>query len=280
MTKVKIFSILLIAGIFMYYQNYLIQVTNYYVDMENLPQSFDGYKIVHLSDLHGRVFYKNNSPLLSKIKKAKPDMIVVTGDLIDYSTYDMDNTISLMKEIKKDAPVYYVTGNHEVSSAAFPHLERELVKSGIHILRNSTDTIRRGGEEILLIGLDDPIVTNVSENWYCKKTFEKHINRLTSENGTTVFKILLSHRPEQLPTYAKFNIDLTFAGHTHGGQFGLPFIKGGLYAPNQGFFPKYSGGKYIEGKSHMILSRGLGNGSIPVRLFNRPELVVVTLHKK
>jgi predicted MPP superfamily phosphohydrolase len=135
----------------------MIGVTKLNLELVNLPKGFNGYRIVHLSDLHGKTFGKNNTPLISKIKKVKPDLIVITGDLIDATNLNEENIIELLHDLNQIAPVYYVTGNHELRSNSFPNLEKKIKESNINILRNSSSYIKKNDDVINLIGVDDPI---------------------------------------------------------------------------------------------------------------------------
>lgn len=267
-----------IIFIFLYLENNLITTTNINVKSARIPKSFNGYRIVHISDLHSKLFGSNQKTLVSKIKNAKPDLIVITGDLIDAHNNDEENSLKLIDGIKDICPVYYVTGNHEYWSGKVQSLETSLKNRGVKVLKNSSEKIERTGESIVIGGanyeeLNMDVAKDFNNN---NKTVLDQLNKLYDKNSESEYKILLSHRPELFPLYTKANIDLAFCGHAHGGQVRLPFI-GGLVAPNQGFFPKYTSGKYSECSSNMIVSRGLGNSIIPQRLFNRPEIVVVTL---
>jgi predicted MPP superfamily phosphohydrolase len=277
-TIILIISIIVLI-IFLYLQNNMIEITNLKLKLENLPKGFHGYRIVHLSDLQGKTFSKNNIPLISKIKNAKPDLIVISGDLISARYFDEDQIINLMTKLNQIAPVYYVTGNHELLSKDFPILSKKLIDKNINLLRNSNVSIKRNGDVINLTGIDDPMDTELYRNTSNKKILTKELEKALSKDSIPRFTILLSHRPEQFTLYANYNIDLIFSGHFHGGQIRLPIV-GGILSPNQGFFPKYTSGKYFEKNSTMIVSRGLGNGSFPIRLFNRPEIVIVDLYKK
>lgn len=279
MKILKTLFFIVILTIFLYLENNLIKVTRIKLSFDKLPKSFNGYKIVQLSDLHGKTFGRNNNKLVSTITKEKPDLIVITGDLVDVRYFNDDEIINFLNQIKYIAPVYYVTGNHELAKGRFTHLESILKKNGIKILRNSTNTIKKNTETITLIGIDDPILTNVSDNNVNRKTLSKELEKSLKSTQQSTFKILLSHRPEQFQLYSEYNINLIFAGHAHGGQIRLPFTDG-LIAPNQGFLPKYTSSKYTLTTSTMIVSRGLGNGSIPIRLFNRPEIIVTTLYSR
>lgn len=206
----------------------------------------------------------------------KPDLIVFTGDLIDSRRYNEKPSLTLIEQLVDLAPVYYVTGNHEWKSGKYEALEEKLKKLGVHILKNETITITNGSDEIYITGLDDPTFSNENSE---SEIMEQFLTEAARNFHPNQFHILLSHRPELFPLYAEYGFDLVFSGHAHGGQFRLPFI-GGLVAPNQGLFPKYTADDHHIGQTTMIVSRGLGNSIIPVRIFNRPEIVVVTLQVK
>jgi predicted MPP superfamily phosphohydrolase len=284
MTFKKILFALLISLIvsifiyFVYIENNHLTVTHIELATPSLPGEFNGFKILQISDLHNEEFGKANSKLIAKVNEASPDLIVITGDFIDINNYNEPVLISLIDNLIKISPIYFVTGNHEISSIKFSHsIEEKLYYRGVKILRNSTDTIEKGGQSITLIGLDDPELARKINNNMNTKVMSKALNNLLNNTNNKTFKILLSHRPEQLPLYSKYNIDIIFSGHAHGGQVRLPFI-GGLYVPNQGLFPKYTSGKYTLGNSTMIVSRGLGNSALVPRIFNLPEIVVTTLY--
>lgn len=277
MLKILLLLILLLIG-YLYMQNNLLSVTRLRFRSDRLPPGFDGYRIVHLSDLHDKEFGRNNWMLTAVVKNARPDLIVVTGDLINADTDETDKVTDLMGRLLELAPVYYVTGNHEVANPSFSALERTLREKGIHILRNTADRLERQGDTLLLAGIDDPISTSMTENSFTHSYLEKEIRQVLYKSSPDDFTLLLSHRPENFDLYARYGFDLVFAGHAHGGQLRLPFL-GGLVAPNQGLFPRYTAGMYRQGRSVMVVSRGLGASSIPQRIGNRPEVVVITLHR-
>ncbi|MBU8906826.1 metallophosphoesterase [Desertibacillus haloalkaliphilus] len=259
--------------VFVYVQNNLIVITGYEVRSERVPESFSGWTIVQLSDLHSKSFGDNQRTLVKKVKAEQPDLIVFTGDLVDSRTYHEDRSLTLMQQLVEVAPVYYVTGNHEWRSGHFDLLEQKLIEAGVGVLRDSSIELSKGNEQIQLVGIDDPARTHGQDDEMVDQTITE---ALADGRGETDYKVLLSHRPELLSLYSQFDIDLVFSGHAHGGQFRIPLI-GGLVAPNQGLFPTYDSGKHTLGETTMIVNRGLGNSIIPVRLFNRPEIVVVTL---
>lgn len=276
MKKRFILFILIIAflAVFFYLQNNWLDLTELEVVSEMVPSNFDGYKIVQISDLHSKLFGKDQHRLTEMIAGAKPDMIVITGDLVDARHYDENASLALIKTVVEIAPVYYVTGNHEWWSGKFAGLENKLKAAGAIVLRNASREITVQGQSIYIIGLDDPeSVGNIyNEADYIEKRLHDMMPLLPQKG----FKVLMSHRPEAFNQYSSYGVDLVFSGHAHGGQFRLPFV-GGLYAPDQGYFPKYTSGVYRDGNTAMVVSRGLGNSVVPMRLFNRPEVVVITL---
>jgi predicted MPP superfamily phosphohydrolase len=261
---------------FSYYENNAIGITRFQINSAKLPDGFDTYRIVHLTDLHNKLFGKGQRRLVGKVSKLQPDLIVFTGDLVDSRRYYEEAGPLLMRELTKLAPVYYVTGNHEFDSKKFKPLKEELVRAGVHVLRNQSEMIGLGQGGIRIAGVDDPIFNQQADGDVAK--INEYIDgALEDTKGEgEAYTILLSHRPELFSVYVQRKIDLTFSGHAHGGQVRLPFV-GGLVAPGQGFLPKYDGGRYTESGSSMIVSRGLGNSIIPQRLFNRPEIVLVEL---
>ncbi|MBC2582440.1 metallophosphoesterase [Clostridium sp. DJ247] len=273
------FAVLIVGAFFLYYQNNSIGVTNIDLELEKLPQGFDGLKIVHLSDLHSKMFGKNQHKLVSKVRKVEPEIIFITGDIVDSKHYEEQPALKLIDEIIGIAPIYYVTGNHEFWSGRFSSLEKKLQERGVRILRDTKVNLERNGNKVEIIGVDDPVEKTNQQYDDEEKFLVGELQKALEGSEQQNFKILLAHRPELLSIYAKYNIDLIFSGHAHGGQVRLPFI-GGVIAPNQGLMPKYTSGKYNEGNSIMIVSRGLGNSIIPQRLFNRPEIVVVKLAKR
>ncbi|MDG5788570.1 metallophosphoesterase [Evansella sp. AB-P1] len=276
--KYIIILIVLIASIlFFYIQNNSIETTEITIRSEKIPVGFDNYRIVHLTDLHGKNFGNNQQTLVKKINNAKPDLIVFTGDLIDSRRYNEKHSLTLMEELVQIAPTFFVTGNHEGRSRKFQSLESELNLLGVEVMRNSTEIVESGNDIIYLIGIDDPTLIRSSSSEQ-DKTIEA-IERSIVEMEDGYFNILLSHRPEMLPLYSEYGFDVVFSGHAHGGQIRLPVV-GGLIAPNQGLFPKYTSGKYKNKKTTMIVNRGLGNSLFPLRVFNRPEIIVVTLYSE
>lgn len=254
--------------------NRALEVNTYTVSSEKLPQSFSGFRIAQISDLHNAEFGADNEKLLTMLRERSPDIIVLTGDLVDSYHTDLQIALDFAGEAVKIAPCYYVTGNHEARISEYPMLKSGLEAAGVQVLENEKLTLEREGEFITLIGVEDPSFQTDYLTGDSEGIMAAALGELTGEEDG--YTVLLSHRPELFDTYVQSGVDLVFSGHAHGGQFRLPLV-GGLVAPNQGLFPKYDSGLYVEGNTHMLVSRGIGNSIIPIRFYNRPEVIVVEL---
>ena len=272
-----IFSIicllLILCGIYFYFENTTLEVSTYQIASNKIPNEFNNYKIIQISDFHNNTSSKLTKKLIAEIKNQKPNIIVITGDLIDSTKTNVDIAIDMIKEIIEIAPVYYVTGNHEARTNEYDNLKSQMIELGVKILENEAQEIQLNNSTINILGINDPSFNK-----------ERHIldSEIVKSNMENIqynednFTILLSHRPEVFKIYVEKNIDLVFTGHAHGGQIRLPFI-GGIIAPNQGTFPEYTDGIYREKDTTMVVSRGIGNSIIPFRVNNRPELMIVEL---
>lgn len=274
---VKIVIIMLIsAGLlsgYLVWGNCSIGVTEYTVSPANLPESFEGFRIVQVSDLHNT---DSDGKLLEKIAAAKPDIIVITGDIIDAERTDIPYAAKYAKAIAEIAPAYYVTGNHEYRTGQYETLRPLLVEAGVKVLESETVTINRNGEEISISGIHDAMFFGSGEDNSNLVEFNAELKKL-SENAQSDTNILLCHIPQVFDVFVECGYDLVFTGHAHGGQFRFPIVGGGFFAPGQGWWPEYSEGMHTSGNTSMIISRGLANSSFPLRIFNRPELVVCVL---
>ena len=266
----------IILAIWTIWGNTALMVSEISISSTRLPFSFSGYRIAQISDLHNAEFGEGNAALLQLLSEGQPDIIVITGDLIDAQHTGIDIALRFAQESVKIAPTYYVTGNHEASCPQYDTLKAGLESAGLTVLEDEIIYLEREGETIALLGLVDPDFA-IKGDWFGEvpaMVSTKLKNMLEQE---TMYSVLLSHRPELFETYAACDVDLVLSGHAHGGQFRLPFVRG-LIAPDQGLFPKYDAGLYNDGSTNMIVSRGLGNSIIPIRFNNRPEVVLVELH--
>ena len=246
------------------------------ISSSRIPAAFSGFRIAQVSDLHNAEFGKNNAELLKLLSESRPDIIVITGDLIDANHTDVGIALGFAQESVRIAPTYYVTGNHEAASPQYDTLKAGLEEAGVIVLEDEAVSLERNGETITLLGLGDPDFT-VKGDMFGETSAMVSTKLKNLDDGEGGYTILLSHRPELFETYVNCGIDLVFAGHAHGGQFRLPFI-GGVIAPNQGLFPKYDAGLYTDGGTNMVVSRGIGNSIISLRFNNRPEIVLVELN--
>ena len=271
-----ILAAFIIFVIWIAWGNTALELNEYKIKSDRLPENFEGYRIAHISDLHNAEMGKENVKLLELLEKAEPDMIALTGDMIDHRKTDIEVTLQFVEQAVEIAPCYYVTGNHEacVPRAEYLELEEGFRSLGVYVLHNEELFLERDGQSISLVGMDD-VTFQQNFNGVRYLMTSDAIRDLFSNEG---FQILLSHRPDFFPQYAGAEVDLVLSGHAHGGQFRLPFI-GGLAAPNQGLFPEYDAGLFVEGNTHMMVSRGIGNSIFPVRFNNRPEVVVVELSR-
>lgn len=263
---------LILVSVWAVWENQALVRTDYSVTSSNLPQAFDGYRIVQISDLHNTRFGKENGRLLEMIRAAQPDMIAITGDMIDSRWTRVEVALEFAKEAVKIAPCYYVTGNHELRDDVLEELLDGLCSAGVTVLRGETVQLHKEDQWIHLVGIDD--ISLVSKKQKMESVVARQmLKHFVSEHYTMV----LSHRPEAFDVYSDLGFDLVLTGHTHGGQIRIPWL-GGLFASGE-FFPEYDAGLFQQDTTAMVVSRGLGNSLFPVRINNRPEVVVITLRK-
>lgn len=249
-----------------------LETTHYVMESPKIPKSFNGFRILQISDYHA-----DSIPgLVDEIRNESPDIIVSTGDLVhDRGSYAPG--VRLCHRLVKIAPVYAVTGNHDLWRNDYKEFEDELTNEGVVTLHNERIEIEKNGSKIGLAGIDDPFTHDSSK---IKKQIKKALNQIPQYSG---YDILLFHRANWLDLLKHHGFDLILSGHMHGGQFRFPIGGRGVVSPKSGwncgrlFFPKYFAGHYKSTKTQMIVNRGVGNPMIIPRLFNRPEITVVTL---
>lgn len=247
-----------------YIGNTTIAVTQEEIRLSGLPQELEGFRVVQVSDLHDATFGEEQKDLINKVAEQEPNVILITGDVVDSNRYNLEQSLQAVAGFAKLAPVYYVTGNHEIATGKVNEIKSSLSQLGVTVLSNEVETLTLKGQTIEIFGIDDPL-NGIS----VEEALAKHPR-------TGLPRLTLSHRPEVFEDYVRSGESLVFSGHAHGGQIRIPGL-GGLIAPGQGFFPKYTAGVYEEGETQMVVSRGLGNSLFPVRIFNRPEVVTVIL---
>lgn len=275
LTTIIVFFLFLTGWVL--WQNKALGITKYKIDCGSHPE-LEGFTIVQISDLHNESFGENQQTLLNQVAECKPDMIAITGDFIDCRNPNVDIAMKFILGAVDIAPVYYVPGNHERwEKEAYTELCRKMEESGVHLIANASEKISYGTGSVQCIGLEDPDFYDAIGEENKNQMVRYHIRQLDASEPD--FTLLLSHRPELFDIYVEEKVDLVLSGHAHGGQFRIPFI-GGLVAPNQGLFPEYDAGVFTEKGTHMIVSRGIGNSIIPLRINNPPEIVVVQLTAK
>jgi predicted MPP superfamily phosphohydrolase len=263
--------LLLCGGLFFRWSNRSLQVTEFDPVFTDLPAGFDGYRIVVLADLHASEFGPQNETLFSAVETQHPDCIFVVGDLGDrFRGMAPSYAANVAAGLTAIAPTYYVTGNHEWALGDVPELKERLVAGGVTVLSNQFVPLERNGDTIVLAGIDDP-------NGYAdQKSPEALAAEVYAAYGAP-FWLLLAHRNDRFAEqYSLLGADMVFSGHGHGGIIRLPFTDG-LLSTDRTLFPSYTAGFYQEHGSTLFVSRGLGNSGPSLRLFNRPEVAVVTL---
>lgn len=245
-----------------------LEISRYEVASQKLPESFDGFKIVQLSDLHGAEFGEDGMGLVEKVKELEPDIIALTGDFVT-DEGDLAAVKKLAGRLTELCPVYFVSGNHEFGSGLAVKVRNILERAGVKYLSNEYLTISRGEDEILLGGVEDPLA-------YADMLSPDELAQKMNDAAPDAFKILLGHRNYWMTEYPELPVDLIFCGHAHGGLIRIPGV-GGLIGTDRRLFPDFDAGEYNNGRYTLIVSRGLGN-SVPIpRVFNRPEIVCVEL---
>lgn len=277
-------GIFILMYLYIKYNVNTLEVTRYVVENKKVPKEFDGYNIVQISDLHSKLFGENNKKLIQKIKSLNPDIVVVTGDLIDGENNNYNVALDFMKEISKLYRVYYIIGNHEQKSLIKKYKDEykdyfnKLHQIDFVNLDNNKVEIVKGDSNINLYGLTVPyscykyLFDNQETTSIDIDFLEEKLGKVDREQ----FNILLAHTPFYFDEYEKWGADLTLCGHVHGGIVRLPLV-GGLLSPDRKFFPKYDLGEYIKNKSTMIVSKGLGGSKVLIRVNCKPEIVNIKL---
>lgn len=269
----------------MHRENHHLTVSKYKLHSDKLPKEFDHAKVVFLTDLHNNTFGRNNEHLLRRIRNEHPDYIMITGDmLIGHKKADYYETLDFLKTLSEEFPIYYVNGNHEqklsegeeTKDTIYKEYHDILVANGIHFVHNKTLKIKRDDAIIHVTGLE--IASEYYHKFNRPEMKDEYIKECIGICDSKTYTILLAHNPMYFDYYAKWGADLALAGHVHGGIMRLPFL-GGVISPQYILFPQYDGGRYEQNSSTMLLSRGLGVHTLKIRIFNRPEMIVFTLHR-
>ncbi|MEL1135777.1 metallophosphoesterase [Desulfitobacterium sp. THU1] len=246
---------------YLYFALHSITVKHYTIAVSNLPKEFEGFTILHLTDLHSKEYGDKQDKLLDLINRQSFDMVAMTGDFIDKSNPDVEPTLSLVKGLSSK-PIFFVPGNHEWSHKF--KIKSVLETHGVEILENKGLKYSKGNSHIWIVGVDDPYLR--------RDRLDQALDGITDSQP----RVLLAHAPNIFMPAAKSSIELVLVGHTHGGQVRLPMV-GAVVAPGQGLFPKYDYGQFTSGSTNMIINCGLGESVLPIRFYSRPEIVLVKL---
>lgn len=276
-------SMLLSAAVLLFAGNRMIGVSRYDVFSEKVPPAFDGYTILQLSDLHGASFGRDNARIASRINRLSPDLVVMTGDMVSSWDTDFRAFLDLSAAVAKRHETVYILGNHE---QALGRTHRDaliggLKLAGVRVLENEKAALEKGGAAVSLYGLHYHLMYYRDASGALGDEIRlkpSSVSGLLGESDPKRFNILLAHNPLYFPVYTEWGADLTLSGHVHGGIVRLPFL-GGVLSPERTFFPEYDEGRYVLSDKTLIVSRGLGN-SVGIRVFNPPELVLITLRRK
>lgn len=283
--RIKIFILVLIIFFLarsFYRSNLSFQKTDYAVTSPDIPNSFNGFTICQISDLHGHLFGGQGEALLEAVEERKPDIIVLTGDVISISVNEpakeeKERLGHFLKALSNIAQTFFIPGNHELGMEEVfsPFFLSDLLKeAGITDLSNRTLPLLRGGKKIYISGLKE------GRYFYSNSAVQTlPVHEFLERGRDEDFHILLAHNPFYWTEYKTWGADLTLSGHVHGGGIRLPLI-GGVFSPEVAFFPKYDLGLYEDSPYTMVVSAGLGNSGLPFRLFNPEELVFVHLESK
>ena len=281
---VSIFIALVFIGILMCFIK-KIDVTKYTISNEKIPEEFNGFKIVQLSDFHSQGYRNTTEDIINKVKHINPDIIVMTGDMVSWDMEDIEEVKILIKSLVEVYPIYYIDGNHEHLAeisrpgryVAFNEFMQEL---GVTTIKNDYVEIYKGNKSINLYGINLPLdgATGLYVNRF--QLEENYVEKTLSEADKEKFNILLAHTPTFIKQYSQWGADLVLSGHMHGGIVRIPFTNIGLLSPGRTIFPRYAAGKFKVNDTTMIVNRGIGTSSFNLRLFNNPEISVITLKSK
>lgn len=270
----------------------IIKIEKISLNIKNLPTSFDGAKIVHLSDLHSKNYGKTEKKVLKILNRLNPDFVFLTGDIVDWSTNDFKSCQVFWKELSKNfaGKVFAVYGNHEHKNSQFKTFNKLFRETKIEVLDNQSEKIYRGGDFIELVGIDDPYPGCKELGYggfqkkcsdYLQKNYNNNLRAAVGEiENEKIPKILLSHSPEVFREVKKFNkkIDLVLTGHTHGGQINIPFFVNFILPLH--YDQQYKKGLFKENSIYLYVNRGVGNSGLPIRFNSFPEIALIEIRSE
>ena len=259
-----------------------IDVTEYSILNEKIPQEFNDFKIVQLSDFHSNGYKDTTDIIINKIENINPDIVVMTGDMVSWEIGNIDELEKLISSLSINYPIYYINGNHEqlleiTNLKEYNEFLNKIKSLGVIYIKNNFVEIIRDGQSINLYEIDIPLMEG--NGLYVKEgeLDDDYINSKLSNIKSNKFNILLAHNPLFIDEYSSWGADLVLSGHIHGGIIRIPIVDVGVLSPEKKFFPKYDSGEFKVGDTTMIVNRGIGTSSIKLRVFNNPEISVITL---
>ena len=259
-----------------------IDVTEYSILNEKIPQEFNDFKIVQLSDFHSNGYKDTTDIIINKIENINPDIVVMTGDMVSWEIGNIDELEKLISSLSINYPIYYINGNHEqlleiTNLKEYNEFLSKIKSLGVTYIKNNFVEIIRDGQSINLYEIDIPLMEG--NGLYVKEgeLDDDYINSKLSNIKSNKFNILLAHNPLFIDEYSSWGADLVLSGHIHGGIIRIPIVDVGVLSPEKKFFPKYDSGEFKVGDTTMIVNRGIGTSSIKLRVFNNPEISVITL---
>lgn len=284
----SIFIMMASPILFLYYQANFLDISTYSIKSKKIPETFHGYKILLLTDLHSKEFGKENWYLINNINEIDPDIIVVTGDMMNARKDNGNVFLSLASKLVKDFPIFYIDGNHELltkvndkrtGNIIYSNYIQQLERMGVHMMNDKKIILNKGEDVIHLRGINIPLIFYSAPDVEVPIDFDQmYMEEKIGQRTKNTYEILLAHYPKYIQAYKEWGADLVLSGHHHGGMIRLPFI-GGMISHEGAFFPEYDAGVYKVANTKMVVGRGLGNHTYNIRVFNRPEIVVIQLEK-
>lgn len=262
-----------------------VDVTKYTISDEKIPEEFNNYKIVQISDFHSKGYKDTTELIISKVKKINPDVIVMTGDMISWEVENIENLKILMTSLAELYPIYYADGNHEhlaeiLKNEQYEAFMNEIRDLGVITLKNNYVELTKDGQSIDLYEVDIPLDGPTGLYVTTEQLEDNYVENTLSEINDEKFNILLAHNPLFIDEYSEWGADLVLAGHMHGGIARIPILGIGIASPEKEYFPKYDAGKFKVNDTTMIVNRGIGGSSTDLRIFNKPDISVITLKSK
>lgn len=284
--KIIIIISLILIVVFLYtYSIIKVDITRYTVKSDKISNQFDDYTIVQLSDFHSKGYKDTTGIIIKEIENINPDIVVMTGDMVSFDMENIDEFQKLIKSLATNYPIYYINGNHEelveiLKPKEYGTFLKDIKDLGVTVLKNNCIELIKGEEAINLYEINIPLDEESGLYVTSEQLDDNYINDTLSNVDENKFNILLAHNPLFIDNYSEWGADLVLSGHMHGGIIRIPIIGVGIASPEKDYFPKYDAGEFKIGDTTMIVNRGIGTSSSGLRIFNKPEISVITLESK